>query len=67
MEIDRRVRAKEFMALLSMKKDAFYDRIKSGDIQQPVRINRKDVFWHESYVKKKVEEKKQKSDNIACS
>ncbi len=28
MEIDRRVRAKEFMSLLSMKKDAFYDRIK---------------------------------------
>ena len=66
MEIDRRVRAKEFMELLSIKKDAFYTKVKSGEIKQPVRINKKDVFWHESYVKLKVEEHKPK-ENIACS
>lgn len=54
MNIDRRVRAKEFMALLSIKKDAFYDRINSGEIPQPIRINKKDVFWYESVVKKKL-------------
>ena len=65
MKIDRRVRAKEFMELLSIKKDAFYNRVKLGEIQQPIRINKKDVFWHESYVKQKVEE--HKSENcIAC-
>lgn len=67
MKIDRRVRAKEFMELLSIKKDAFYDRVKSGEIQQPVRINKKDVFWHESYVKHKVEEFKQDLNTVACS
>lgn len=67
MKIDRRVRAKEFMTLLSIKKDAFYGRVNSGEIQQPVRINKKDVFWHESYVKQKVEEYKPDSNIIACS
>ena len=66
MEIDRRIRAKEFMQLLAMKKDAFYNRVKAGEIEQPVRINKKDVFWHESYVKQKVEE--HRPDNkLACS
>jgi predicted DNA-binding transcriptional regulator AlpA len=55
------------MDLLSIKKDAFYDRVKSGEIQQPVRLNKKDVFWHESYVKHKVEEFKQDLNNVACS
>ncbi len=65
MKIDRRVRAKEFMELLSIKKDAFYNRVKLGEIQQPIRINKKDVFWHEFYVKQKVEE--HKSENCtAC-
>ncbi|KYQ80373.1 transcriptional regulator [Acinetobacter sp. NRRL B-65365] len=67
MQIDRRVRAKEFMQLLSIKKDAFYSRIKTGEIEQPVRINKKDVFWHESYVKQKVEEHKIESGTPACS
>ena len=67
MKIDRRVRAKEFMELLSIKKDAFYNRVKLGEIQQPIRINKKDVFWHESYVKQKVEEFKQDLNNVACS
>lgn len=66
MQIDRRVRAKEFMQLLSIKKDAFYSRVKTGEIQQPVRINKKDVFWHESYVKRKVEEHKIESGTLAC-
>ena len=66
MEIDRRVRAKEFMQLLSIKKDAFYNKVKLGEIEQPVRINKKDVFWHESYVKQKVEEHKPEKV-IACS
>ncbi|ANC36546.1 AlpA family phage regulatory protein [Acinetobacter baumannii] len=62
MTIDRRVRAKEFMALLSIKKDAFYDRVNSGEIPQPIRINKKDVFWYESVVKKEVEKFKDKLD-----
>lgn len=37
MNIDRRVCAKDFRALLSIKKDAFYDRVNSGEIpNQPV-------------------------------
>lgn len=41
LNIDRRVHAKEFMVLLSMKKDAFYDWVNSGEIPQPTRINKK--------------------------
>lgn len=67
MKIDRRVRAKEFMNLLSIKKDAFYDKVNNGEIQQPVRVNKKDVYWHESYVKQKVEENKPSENLIACS
>ncbi|MFA2886906.1 helix-turn-helix transcriptional regulator [Acinetobacter pittii] len=62
MNIDRRVRAKEFMALLSIKKDAFNDRVNSGEIPQPIRINKKDIFWYESVVKKEVEKFKDKLD-----
>jgi len=58
MQIDRRVRAKEFMTLMSIRRTKFYALIKSGDIQQPIRQSEKDVFWHESYVKIKVEEYK---------
>lgn len=56
--IDRRVRADEFMQLLSIEKDKFYGMIKSGDVEQPIRLSPKDVFWYASYVKKKVEEHK---------
>ena len=66
MEIDRRVRAKEFMQLLSIKKDTFYNRVKLGEIQQSIRINKKDVFWHESYVKHKVEDHKSEK-HTACT
>ena len=45
MEIDRRIRAKEFMQLLSIGKDKFYNLVNCGDIQQPVRLTEKDVFW----------------------
>ena len=65
MEIDRRIRAKEFMMLLSIGRDKFYNLINSGDIKQPIRLSEKDVFWYSSYVKNKVEEHKQESDTIA--
>jgi len=65
MEIDRRVRAKEFMQLLAIGKDKFYNMINTGDIQQPIRLSEKDVFWYSSYVKNKVEEHKPESDMIA--
>ncbi|WP_068911290.1 helix-turn-helix transcriptional regulator [Acinetobacter sp. WCHAc010034] len=58
MEIDRRVRAKEFMHLLSIGKDKFYALVNSGDIEQPIRLAERDVFWYSSYVKNKVEEHK---------
>lgn len=58
IEIDRRIRAKEFMQLLAIGKDKFYAMVNSGDIQQPVRISDKDIFWYSSYVKHKVEEYK---------
>lgn len=58
MEIDRRVRAKEFMMLLAIGKDKFYEMINSGQIQQPVRVTDRDIFWYSSYVKNKVEEYK---------
>ena len=65
IEIDRRIRAKEFMQLLAIGKDKFYNMINAGDIQQPVRLSDKDVFWYSSYVKNKVEEHKPKSDIVA--
>ena len=65
IEIDRRIRAKEFMQLLSIGKDKFYNMINTGDIQQPIRLSDKDVFWYSSYVKNKVEEHKPKSDIVA--
>ena len=65
MEIDRRIRAKEFMQLLSIGKDKFYNLVNCGDIQQPVRLTEKDVFWYSSYVKNKVEEHKPTSDKVA--
>lgn len=65
VEIDRRIRAKEFMQLLAIGKDKFYALVNSGDIKQPVRLSEKDVFWYSSYVKNKVEEHKTESDMIA--
>ncbi len=63
--IDRRVRAKEFMLLLSIEKDKFYGLVESGEIEQPVRLSKHDVFWYASYVKKKVEEHKTESVIVA--
>lgn len=65
MEIDRRVRAKEFMILLAIGKDKFYNLVNSGEIKQPIRLSDQDMFWYSSYVKNKVEEHKQESDTIA--
>lgn len=67
MGIDRRVRAKEFMSYLGYGRKKFYAEIKKGEIKQPHRVSDKDVFWHESYVKQKVEEFKIESDMIACT
>lgn len=67
MEIDRRIRAKEFMDLLSIKRRKFYDLINKGEISQPHRITSKDVFWYASEVKAIVEKVKKESDTIACS
>lgn len=53
MNIDRRVRAKEFMSLLAVGRTKFYRLLKKGHIPEPVRITEKDVFWYESVVKKK--------------
>ena len=58
MEIDRRVRAKEFMQLLSIGREKFYKLIKTGKIQQPIHESDRDVYWYASYVKEKVEEYK---------
>lgn len=44
MEIDRRIRAREFMELLAIGRDKFYNMIKSGEIRQPIRLSEKDVF-----------------------
>lgn len=52
------------MQLLSIGKDKFYNMINTGDIQQPIRLSDKDVFWYSSYVKNKVEEHKPKSDIV---
>ncbi|AVZ85147.1 MULTISPECIES: helix-turn-helix transcriptional regulator [unclassified Acinetobacter] len=56
--IDRRVRAKEFMTLLSIGRTKFYRMIKKGEIPQPIRVSEKEVFWYESSVKKVVEKHK---------
>ncbi|MEC6393403.1 AlpA family phage regulatory protein [Acinetobacter pittii] len=66
MEIDRRVRAKEFMMLMSIGRTKFYRMIKNGEIPQPIKVSEKEVFWHESSVKKVVEKHKDISDMIAC-
>ncbi|MDS7929275.1 AlpA family phage regulatory protein [Acinetobacter sp. V102_4] len=66
MEIDRRVRAKEFMMLMSIGRTKFYRMIKTGEIPQPIKVSEKEVFWHESSVKKVVEKHKDNSDMIAC-
>ncbi|MCY6411843.1 AlpA family phage regulatory protein [Acinetobacter sp. VNH17] len=58
VNIDRRVRAKEFMILLSIGRTKFYRMIKKGEIPQPIRVSEKEVFWHESSVKKVVEKHK---------
>ncbi|MBF7693909.1 helix-turn-helix transcriptional regulator [Acinetobacter pollinis] len=64
MEIDRRIRAKEFMYFLGVTRYKFYELINKGDIQSPIKISERDVFWYSSYVKQKVEEHK-KSDIVA--
>lgn len=64
--IDRRVRAKEFMMLMSIGRTKFYRMIKNGEIPQPIKVSEKEVFWHESSVKKVVEKHKDNSDMIAC-
>ncbi|MCJ0829117.1 AlpA family phage regulatory protein [Acinetobacter sp. NIPH1876] len=66
MQIDRRVRAAEFMQLLSIKRTKFYRMIKNGEIPQPIKVSDREVYWHESSVKKVVEKHKGKSDMIAC-
>lgn len=66
MIIDRRIRAKEFMQLLSVGRAKFYKMIKTGEIQNPVRLSDFDVFWYESDVKKEVEKYKKDPDMIAC-
>ena len=67
MQIDRRIRATEFMQLMSIGRTKFYRMIKKGEIPQPIRVSDKEVYWHESQVKKEVEKYKQESDNIACT
>lgn len=58
MNIDRRIRAKEFMNLLAVGRTKFYRLLKKGHILEPIRIPEKDVFWYESVVKKEVEKLK---------
>ena len=65
MEIDRRIRAKEFMYYLGVGQNKFYSMISEGDIKQPVKLSERDVFWYLSYVKEKVEEHKN-SDIVAA-
>ncbi|ENX60684.1 hypothetical protein F885_01792 [Acinetobacter higginsii] len=66
MQIDRRIRATEFMQLLSIKRTKFYRMIKNGEIPQPIKVSDREVYWHESSVKKVVEKHKGNSDMIAC-
>lgn len=53
------------MLLLSIEKDKFYGMVEAGEIEQPVRLSKHDVFWYASYVKKKVEEHKTESVIVA--
>ncbi|CAM2825419.1 transcriptional regulator [Acinetobacter celticus] len=55
------------MQLLSIGKDKFYNLVNYEDIQQPMSISEKTVFWYSysSYVKNKVEEHKLESDIVA--
>lgn len=67
MNIDRRVRASEFMKLMAVGKTKFYEMVKSGVVPEPVRLSDREVFWYESIVKKEVEKYKSNSDMIACN
>ncbi|MDH0655064.1 AlpA family phage regulatory protein [Acinetobacter johnsonii] len=67
MSIDNRVRASEFMSMLSVGRTKFYRMLKRGELPKPVKLSEKDVFWYESQVKKEVEKYKPESDNIACT
>ena len=62
MNIDRRVRAKEFMDLLAVGRTKFYKMLKHGELPAPVRLSEKDVFWYESVVRKEVEKFKDKPE-----
>lgn len=66
MEIDRRVRASEFMKLLSVGRTKFYNMVKQGDVPEPIKISDKEVFWYESTVKQEVEKYKPKNVIVAC-
>ncbi|MCJ9094117.1 AlpA family phage regulatory protein [Acinetobacter baumannii] len=52
--------------VLSIGRTKFYRMIKNGEIPQPIKVSDKEVFWHESSVKKVVEKHKDNSDMIAC-
>lgn len=67
MEIDRRVRASEFMHLMSVGKTKFYNMIKDGEVPKPIKLSEKEVFWYESIVKQEVEKYKPKDVMIACT
>ncbi|NWK61433.1 AlpA family phage regulatory protein [Acinetobacter sp. SwsAc3] len=67
MSIDNRVRASEFMSMLSVGRTKFYRMLKRGELPKPVKLGERDVFWYESQVKKEVEKYKLESDNIACT
>ncbi|MDQ8878035.1 helix-turn-helix transcriptional regulator [Acinetobacter baumannii] len=54
------------MMLMSIGRTKFYRMIKNGEIPQPIKVSEKEVFWHESSVKKVVEKHKDNSDMIAC-
>jgi len=66
MRIDRRIRAKEFMALLAVGRTKFYDMLKKGALPTPTRLSEYNVFWYESEAKQEVEKYKKESDMIAC-
>ncbi|OTN11508.1 transcriptional regulator [Acinetobacter baumannii] len=51
---------------MSIGRTKFYRMIKNGEIPQPIKVSDKEVFWHESSVKKVVEKHKDNSDMIAC-
>ena len=50
MQIDNRIRAKQFMKLLCIKKSAFYEMVKNGQIQQPIRLSKKDAAGLGRYI-----------------